>query len=224
MGDKWEEWWRSPWHWAVLSTPLFFHLCWSHIIYIKEEKGRKGDSHEGTKGLAGPGNQCPLLMLQDRPLPGKEQILVAAFLDQNGAHGKKWKWHHKPTLGPTETLVFVSLSLRSELRFSNENRLNCVAYHFLTPKASFYGLMSLLLTTTIHLWTKRNSPASLQGVWSLRVDFPEGNEDVRCFLSWPLGRLHSLYILGCPLPLSCGPLVFLAYITFLRGGGWWLIT
>ena len=65
---------------------------------------------------------------------------------------------------------FVSLSPTSECRFSS-NRLKCVAYHLSTPNASFYFLMSLLLTTTVNLWTTKNFPASLQGVWSPRLDF-----------------------------------------------------
>lgn len=50
--------------------------------------GRKGDSQERINGSTMLGNQCPSLALQGCHLPGADQTIVAAFLDQNGTNNK----------------------------------------------------------------------------------------------------------------------------------------
>lgn len=67
---------------TLSSTPLLLFLILEPYHLLNRELRRMGDSQEGINASSMPGNQCPSPIVARSYLPDKDQMLVAAFLDQ----------------------------------------------------------------------------------------------------------------------------------------------
>lgn len=174
-------------------TLLFLISLWSHLKYL-EENVQAWHCRASTS----------LVEIKYLWLP---------FLDQNRANNKK-EQYCKTTLGTTQHFYCISLSPISEFRFMS-NRFKCAAYHLSTQNASLYVSMSLLLTTTINLWTIKNLPESCRESGALDCTLWKETRGlvILSFLPLQTGQCSLLFGLSSDFSASVASWFFWGLIT-----------